>query len=91
MITLPQLITTDTDMTAGLTSGKNTGSAEDFLALLAGALGADGAQGKDARIHAGRFTGGRRQIIERVTGPTWRIGSGGEACRPAGAKSEYDG
>lgn len=47
MITLPQLITTDTDMTAGLTSGKNTGSAEDFLALLAGALGA---QGKDARI-----------------------------------------
>ncbi|EDV0901463.1 flagellar hook length control protein FliK [Salmonella enterica subsp. salamae] len=50
MITLPQLITTDTDMTAGLTSGKATGSAEDFLALLAGALGADGAQGKDARI-----------------------------------------
>ncbi|EBK7455131.1 flagellar hook length control protein FliK [Salmonella enterica] len=50
MITLPQLITTDTDMTAGLTSGKTTGSAEDFLALLAGALGADGAQGKDARI-----------------------------------------
>ncbi|EMY6876354.1 flagellar hook length control protein FliK [Salmonella enterica] len=50
MITLPQLITTDTDMTAGLTSGKTTGSAEDFLALLAGALGADGAQGKDAHI-----------------------------------------
>lgn len=50
MITLPQLITTDTDMTTGLTSGKTTGSAEDFLALLAGALGADGAQGKDARI-----------------------------------------
>ncbi|MDI5434880.1 glucuronate isomerase, partial [Salmonella enterica subsp. enterica serovar Kentucky] len=42
-ITLPQLITTNTDMTAGLTSGKTTGSAEDFLALLAGALGADGA------------------------------------------------
>ncbi|EDH0693893.1 flagellar hook length control protein FliK [Salmonella enterica] len=50
MITLPQLITTDTDMSAGLASGKATGSAEDFLALLAGALGADGAQGKDARI-----------------------------------------
>lgn len=50
MITLPQLITTDTDMTAGLTSGKATGSAEDFLALLAGALGADGVQSKDARI-----------------------------------------
>ncbi|EIV7687690.1 flagellar hook length control protein FliK [Salmonella enterica] len=50
MITLPQLITTDTDMTAGLMSGKATGSAEDFLALLAGALGADGVQSKDARI-----------------------------------------
>ncbi len=43
MITLPQLITTDTDMTAGLTSGKT------------------------------------------------RAGPGGEACRPAGAKSECDG
>ncbi|CAM3600416.1 flagellar hook length control protein FliK [Salmonella enterica] len=50
MITLPQLITTDTDMTAGLTSGKTTDSAKDFLALLADALGADGAQSKDARI-----------------------------------------
>lgn len=87
MITLPQLITTDTDMTAGLTSGKTTGSAEDFLALLAGALGADGARPH----HAGRFTGGRRQVIERATDPTWRAGPGGEACRPAGAKSECDG
>lgn len=50
MITLPQLITTDTDMTADLTSGKITDSAEDFLALLTHALGADGAQGKEAHI-----------------------------------------
>ncbi len=93
MITLPQLITTDTDMTAGLTSGKTTGSAEDFLALLAGALGADGAQGKDARITLAdlQAAGGRRQVIERATDPTWRAGPGGEACRPAGAKSECDG
>ncbi|EDP8629435.1 flagellar hook length control protein FliK [Salmonella bongori] len=50
MITLPQLIATDTDMTAGLTSEKTAGSAQDFLALLAGALGTDGAQGKNALI-----------------------------------------
>lgn len=50
MIVLPQPIATDTDMTTGLTSGKTADSAQDFLALLAGALGADGAQGKDARI-----------------------------------------
>ena len=50
MITLPQLITTDTDVAAGLQSGKAVGSPEDFLALLAGALGAGDAQGKDAPL-----------------------------------------
>lgn len=50
MITLPQLITTDTDVAAGLQSGKAVDSPEDFLALLAGALGADNAQGKDALL-----------------------------------------
>lgn len=50
MITLPQLITTDTDVAAGLQSGKAVDSPEDFLALLAGALGADDAQGKGAPL-----------------------------------------
>lgn len=50
MITLPQLITTDTDVAAGLQSGKAVDSAEDFFALLAGALGAGDAQGKDAPL-----------------------------------------
>lgn len=50
MITLPQLITTDTDVAAGLQSGKAVDSPEDFLALLAGALGAGDAQGKDAPL-----------------------------------------
>ncbi|HGY5740766.1 TPA: flagellar hook length control protein FliK [Citrobacter freundii] len=50
MITLPQLITTDTDVAAGLQSGKAVDSPEDFLALLAGALGACDAQGKDAPL-----------------------------------------
>lgn len=50
MITLPQLITTDTDMTAGLTSGKPPVQPRTFWRSPAGALGADGAQGKDARI-----------------------------------------
>ena len=50
MITLPQLITTDTDIAAGLQSGKAVDSPEDFLALLAGALGMDDAQGKAAPL-----------------------------------------
>lgn len=50
MITLPQLITTDTDVAAGLQSGKAVDSPEDFLALLAGALSAGDAQGKDALL-----------------------------------------
>ncbi|QET66943.1 flagellar hook length control protein FliK [Citrobacter werkmanii] len=50
MITLPQLITTDTDVAAGLQSGKAVDSPEDFLALLAGALGAGDAQGKGAPL-----------------------------------------
>lgn len=50
MITLPQLITTDTDVAAGLQSGKAVDSPEDFLALLAGALGASDAQGKGAPL-----------------------------------------
>lgn len=50
MITLSQLITTDTDIAAGLQSGKAVDSPEDFLALLAGALGAGDAQGKGAPL-----------------------------------------
>jgi len=50
MITLPQLITTDTDVAAGLQSGKAVDSPEDFLALLSCALGAGDAQGKDAPL-----------------------------------------
>lgn len=50
MITLPQLITTDTDVAAGLQSGKTSGAPEDFLALLAGALGAGDAQGKETPL-----------------------------------------
>lgn len=50
MITLPQRVTTDTDLITGLSSGKTADSAQDFLALLAGALGAGDAQGKDAPL-----------------------------------------
>lgn len=50
MITLPQLQTTDTDVAAGLQSGKAVDSPESFLALLAGALGASDAQGKDTPL-----------------------------------------
>ncbi|ECG8589282.1 flagellar hook length control protein FliK [Salmonella enterica subsp. salamae] len=66
MITLPQPITTDTDMTAGLTSGKTADSAQDFLALLAGALGADDAAGKDARITLADLQAAGSQLRQTV-------------------------
>lgn len=50
MITLPQLITTDTDVTTGLQAGKTADSAQDFLALLAGALGAGDAQDRKSVV-----------------------------------------
>ncbi|EGT4252990.1 flagellar hook length control protein FliK [Citrobacter amalonaticus] len=50
MITLPQQVTTDMDLITGLPSGKSADSSGDFLALLAGALGAGDAQGKDAPL-----------------------------------------
>lgn len=50
MITLPQMATTDTDLITGLSSGKTADSAQDFLALLASALGAGDTQGKDAPL-----------------------------------------
>lgn len=50
MITLPQQVTTDMDLITGLPSGKSADSSGDFLALLAGALGAGDAPGKDAPL-----------------------------------------
>ncbi|MTH48031.1 flagellar hook length control protein FliK [Intestinirhabdus alba] len=44
MIVLPQLAVTDVDTAGGLPHGKAATSAQDFLALLAGALGAGEAQ-----------------------------------------------
>lgn len=46
MITLPPLVTTETDVTGGSKAGKTGDAAQDFLALLAGALGADETPGK---------------------------------------------
>ncbi|MGK9174173.1 flagellar hook length control protein FliK [Yokenella regensburgei] len=49
MITLQTMLTTDGDATAGSLSGKAGGdAAQDFLALLAGALGGVNAAGEDA-------------------------------------------
>ncbi|WP_437888731.1 flagellar hook length control protein FliK [Phytobacter sp. V91] len=49
MISLPKLITTDVDATTSGLTGKTGGdSAQDFLALLAGALGGSTAVGEDA-------------------------------------------
>lgn len=46
MITLPPLVTTETDVTGGSKAGTTGDAAQDFLALLAGALGANDTPGK---------------------------------------------
>ncbi|MGF6421581.1 flagellar hook-length control protein FliK [Lelliottia sp. 489] len=50
MITLQQLLMTDTDLSGGTQTGKGAEGAHDFLSLLAGALSDTAGQGKDAPI-----------------------------------------
>lgn len=50
MITLQQLLMTDSDTSGGAQTGKGADGAQDFLALLAGALSDASAQGKEAPL-----------------------------------------
>lgn len=50
MITLPKLLVTDADTTSGLQTGKTATGAEDFLALLSGALSGTQASSEDAPL-----------------------------------------
>jgi flagellar hook-length control protein FliK len=50
MITLQQLLMTDSDLSGGTRTGKGTDGAQDFLSLLAGALTDTAGQGKDAPL-----------------------------------------
>jgi len=50
MITLQQLLSSDTDLTGGVRGGKAADGAQDFLALLAGALSDAKGQGKEAGL-----------------------------------------
>ncbi|UGB01071.1 flagellar hook length control protein FliK [Leclercia sp. G3L] len=50
MITLQQLLSGDTDLTGGVRGGKAADGAQDFLALLAGALSDAKGQGKEAGL-----------------------------------------
>lgn len=50
MITLQQLLMTDSDLSGGTQTGKGAEGAQDFLSLLAGALTDASAQGKDAPL-----------------------------------------
>src|SRR5690606_31626270 len=50
MITLQQLLMTDSDLSGGMQTGKGTDGAQDFLSLLAGALTDAAGQGKDAPL-----------------------------------------
>ncbi|WP_312778217.1 flagellar hook length control protein FliK [Pseudescherichia sp.] len=50
MITLPKLLVTDADTASGLQTGKTATGAEDFLALLSGALSGTQAPGEDVPL-----------------------------------------
>jgi len=50
VITLPKLLVTDADTTSGLQTGKTATGAEDFLALLSGALSGTQASGEDVSL-----------------------------------------
>lgn len=50
MITLPKLLVTDADSTSGLQTGKTATGAEDFLALLSGALTGTQTPGEEAPL-----------------------------------------
>lgn len=50
MITLPKLLVTDADTTSGLQTGKAATGAEDFLALLSGALTGTQTSGEEASL-----------------------------------------
>jgi len=50
MITLQQLLSSDTDLTGGVRGGKAADGAQDFLALLAGALSDAKGQGNEAGL-----------------------------------------
>lgn len=86
MITLPQLITTDTDVATGLQSGKAVDSPEDFLALLAGALGAGDAQGKDAPLSLADLQAASSKLQKGLLQKKWRCHTVGQINRSAGAK-----
>ena len=50
MITLQQLLMTDSDPSGGTLAGKGAEGAQDFLSLLAGALTETTGKGKDAPL-----------------------------------------
>ena len=50
MITLQQLLMTDSDPSGGTLTGKGAEGAQDFLSLLAGALTETTGKGKDAPL-----------------------------------------
>lgn len=65
MITLQQLLSTDTDLTGGVRGGKAADGAQDFLALLAGALSDAKGQGKEAGLTLNdlQTAGGKRATV----------------------------
>ncbi len=65
MITLQQLLSTDTELTGAVRGGKAADGAQDFLALLAGALGEAKGQGNEVGLTLNdlQTAGGKRASV----------------------------
>lgn len=66
MITLQQLLSTDTDLAAGVRGGKAADGAQDFLSLLAGALTDAKGQGNEVGLTLNdlQTAGGKRAVVD---------------------------
>ena len=66
MITLQQLLSSDTELAAGVRGGKAADGAQDFLALLAGALSDAKGQGNEVGLTLNdlQTAGGKRAVVD---------------------------
>ncbi len=89
MITLQQLLMTDSDLSGGTQTGKGAEGAQDFLSLLAGALTDAAGQGKDAPLTLADLKAAGSKL-SRVAQQDRRNHPAGENCRPALTPGDAD-
>jgi hypothetical protein len=83
MITLQQLLMSDSDLSGGTQTGKGTDGAQDFLALLAGALSDATGKGNDAPLTLADLKAAGSKLSPRCSGRQRGYHPAGQNCRPA--------